>query len=151
MNAVEATRERRPCIPRLGTRTTPTRLDLTVTQSGGTWNISQDPLELHNDGDHAHWGLGNLITSYPGATFEIEFTSGPSPLDTSLGPFVSLGRIGSELVGDQRINNWGCYIYDIWVKYPGGDRFKLPFTIDPQIDNLAPPVMPYPGDDDPGE
>jgi hypothetical protein len=55
-------------------------------------------------------------------------------------------------MGANRNTAYGHYTYNLIVTLIDGSQegFQL-FAIDPQIDNIAPPGTPYPGDKDGGE
>ncbi len=132
---------RRPCVDRHAGRTTPLEIPINVEKDMGTWTVRPDPVELHDDGDSVRWNLCCLIAAFPDADFQIEFSGGPAGYDRFLGPFMSpIVRADKTLVAGTRGKVCGCYYYDVWVVMrAGGQRFKLPFPIDPQIDNLPPP------------
>jgi hypothetical protein len=122
-------------------------IPVTVSPSGTTppcWKISPDPIRLEHDDDTVFWDLTKLMATYnqPGTLFEIEFWSGPVParLDRARGPFTTLHLTGNRFDGQLRNHDFGSYVYNLYVTEPGRNRQRM--TIDPQVDNVAPPPPP---------
>lgn len=112
---------------------------------------STDPIPLEHYLDTVTWDLSELEKVYgppPGTLYEIEFmtTPGPRSLRKNLGPFntLDLNTAPVRFIGDQSVYDQGCYIYNLHVT-PEGSTDRLQVTIDPQIDNIAPPPPPPTG------
>lgn len=152
-----------PCVKHLGTTAQfipPPLLD--VFKSGSIWVVSQDPLVIGHPNIRVTWNLAEVMKPihWGGKTVtkvEIYFDCAPPPLNSSLGPFISVQfDSGAQTLMGHDQNPpatyggdpyFDCYRYNLLVYLNGQQEPERIFPIDPQIDNLAPPGEPYQGGD----
>ena len=146
LSAESRSRKPGPGLLRPGPENLPAKVSPSGVVKPHSWTISPDPIQLEYADDSVSWDLKELQKVYatPGTVFEIEFisTPGPRPLRAALGPFKTLGAnvAGDAIVGEKVVYDVGRYTYNLYVTVPHMNRQKI--TIDPQIDNVAPPPPP---------
>jgi hypothetical protein len=153
--AVSAQFECPPCTEHNGT--TPQLISLDINRVGLDWVATVDPIVIGHPNIRVTWGLVDVINSINWGgrivtKVEIRFCCGPGDYDPIQGPFITTTTCVPPMKtlegNDQKPPYGDCYRYYLLVWLQGKNKPEEVFPIDPQIDNLAPPVTPYKGDDD---